>query len=227
MLFKQGIVSAILFAGMSIVAPAYAAVPASASANAGRISSAIYPEARRVADWITLTNDNAGLPFMVIDKVHAELFLFDAAGRVRASTSALLGRARGDDSPPGIGNRRLSDITPGERITPAGRFVTHVGQDLDGTSVLWIDYAAAIALHRASDRKPGMSGRSRSKLLFSTTPAEKRVSLGCVNVSAQFYTRYVEPTFGLQSGITYILPETRSATLEFNMGMAESRLPGI
>ena len=208
----------------------YGATPAAAAVAApvlaDRISAASYPEARRVADWITMTNDNAGLPFMVVDKVHAELFLFDAAGRIRASTAVLLGRARGDDSPPGIGDRKLSQIIPGERITPAGRFVTHAGQDIDGKSVLWIDYAAAIALHRASDGKPGMSGKSRAKLLFSATPAEKRVSLGCINVSSLFYTRYIEPGFGVDSGVAYILPETRSATLEFNMPMVDGRPPG-
>ena len=49
--------------------------------------------------------DNGGLPFMVVDKVNARLFLFDAGGALRATTPILVGLARGDDSPPGIGAR--------------------------------------------------------------------------------------------------------------------------
>ena len=64
---------------------------------------------------------------MIIDKVNAQLFLFDGTGGLIAATPVLLGQARGDDSPPGIGTRPLSAIKPGERITPAGRFVTGAG----------------------------------------------------------------------------------------------------
>jgi len=154
---------------------------------------------------------------MIIDKVNARLFLFDGKGRLDASTPVLLGLARGDVSPPGIGTRKLSAIKPAERITPAGRFVTGPGEDIDGTDLVWLDYDAAIALHRASDRKPGMASTSRVERLSSSTSAEKRVSLGCVNVSAAFYDQHIKPTFGGSKGVVYILPETRSAIIEFRM----------
>lgn len=192
-------------------------VLASAPGQAGLLDSAEYREARRVAEWIVATNNSIDLPFLVIDKVNARLFLFDGAGILQATTSVLLGMARGDDSPPGIGSRKLSAITPAERITPAGRFVVQSGQDMDGTPILWIDYDAAVALHRASDRKPGMDSKSRTERLASATPAEKRVSLGCINVSGVFYQRFIAPTFGTSSGVAYILPETRSAAVEFGM----------
>ncbi len=162
---------------------------------------------------------------MIIDKVNARLFLFDGKGGLVATTPVLLGLARGDDSPPGIGTRKLSAITPAERITPAGRFVAGAGEDTDGKDLIWIDYDAAIALHRASDRKPGMGARSRVERLASATPAEKRVSLGCVNVSTAFYDRYIQPTFGASRGIVYILPESRSATSEFNIPSAIAASP--
>lgn len=185
-----------------------------------------FAEARRVANWIMATNDSADRPFVIIDKTNARLFLFDASGAIRATTAVLLGLARGDDSPPGIGTRKLSAITPPERITPAGRFVAHTGEDSDGASLLWIDYDAAIALHRASDRKPGMSGASRSARLASATPAEKRVSLGCINVSAAFYDDFIQPIFAAASGVVYILPETRSAATEFGIPVGRATASG-
>ncbi len=194
-----------------------AAVPASVTTQTGLLGSAAYSEARRVAEWIVATNNSADLPFLVIDKLNARLFLFDGAGTLRATTPVLLGMARGDDSPPGIGSRKLSAINRAERITPAGRFVVHNGEDMDGTPILWIDYDAAVALHRASDRKPGMDSKSRTERLASATPAEKRVSLGCINVSGRFYDQFIAPTFGTSSGVAYILPETRSAATEFGM----------
>ena len=62
-----------------------------------------------------------------------------------------------------------------------------------------------------------MGTKSRVDRLSSATPAEKRVSLGCVNVSTAFYDQYVQRTFGTSKGIVYILPETRSATVEFQI----------
>ncbi len=187
------------------------------SAPAQLLDSANFAEARRVATWISQSDDNGALQFIIIDKLNARLFLFDGSGDLRASTPVLLGLARGDDSPPGIGTRTLSAIKPAERITPAGRFVAEAGEDMGGRDLIWIDYDAAIALHRASDRKPGMGAPSRVQRLSTATMAEKRVSLGCVNVSTAFYDRYIKPTFGVSKGIVYILPESRSATVEFNL----------
>jgi len=84
---------------------------------------------------------------VVIDKIRAKVFVFDSDGRLRGATLALLGRARGDDTTPGIGSRKLKSIRPEERTTPAGRFVAFLGHDLE-RDILWIDYGAAISLHR-------------------------------------------------------------------------------
>ena len=185
-------------------------------------------DGRRVETWVDASGDNGGLPFMIIDKVGARLFLFDAHGVLRATTPVLLGLARGDTSPAGIGSRKLSAIKPAERITPAGRFVIEAGKSMTGNDIVWIDYDAAIALHRASDRKPGNGGKSRVARLASTTADERRISLGCVNVSAAFYDRFVQPTFAASNGIAYILPETRPVSAEFDLASnAETTSAGI
>src|SRR4029079_4624634 len=79
-------------------------------------------DATHIADWVVDSGDNAGMPFMVVDKIDAKVFVFDAAGKLRGAAPALLGLARGDDSVPGIGERELSSIRPEERTTPSGRF---------------------------------------------------------------------------------------------------------
>ncbi|GAA0330838.1 hypothetical protein GCM10009087_46260 [Sphingomonas oligophenolica] len=178
------------------------------------------PDARAVADWVVASGDNRGLPFLIVDKVGARLFLFEPRGRVRAAAPVLLGLARGDDSPPGIGDRKLSSITPAERITPAGRFVAARGTNLAGRDILWIDYAAAISLHRATDVKPGLTTRDRLARLKSDAMPDRRISHGCVNVSEAFYDGFIRPTFAGTDGIVYILPETRSVREEFHMPVA-------
>ena len=175
------------------------------------------PDVRRVAEWVRASADNRGLPFAIVDKVDAELFLFDGRGALRAATPVLLGVAHGDDSPPGIGSRKLSLITAAERVTPAGRFVAAPGHDLVGRDILWLDYDAAFALHRATDPTPGMSAGSRAARLASPSKRDNRVSYGCINVPARFYDHFVRPTFQTTTGIVYVLPETRSVSDEFTL----------
>ncbi len=160
-----------------------------------------------LADWVVDSRDNQAMPFMIIDKVNAQVLLFDPSGRLQGATAALLGQARGDDSTPGIGERPLSSILPAERTTPAGRFVASLDRDKRGQELLWIDYNTALALHRVVKGKPS---EQRAQRLESATPADNRVSYGCINVPAAFYDRFVSPTFRESSGVVYILPETRS-----------------
>lgn len=195
--------------------PATAAMISPAIADFGDTPASI--DAHRVADWVVSSSDSRGLPFIIVDKLGARLFLFEGGGILRATSPVLLGLGRGDDTPPGVGDRPLSQILPAERITPAGRFVAEQGHNLSGKDILWIDYDAAISLHRATDRKPGLTAKSRLDRLNSTTNTDNRISHGCVNVSAAFYDRYIQRT---AQAIVYILPETRSAAAEFNLPAA-------
>jgi hypothetical protein len=175
------------------------------------------PEARTVADWVVRSGDNRGLSFIVVDKANAELFLFDAVGSIRAATPVLLGLGIGDDSPPGIGAQKLSAMKPADQITPAGRFVAARGTNLAGQDILWVDYDAAISLHRATDRKPGLTAKSRQDRLTSATTRDNRASHGCINVSVPFYDKFIRPAFDRAAGIVYVLPETRSVRAEFGI----------
>jgi hypothetical protein len=162
-----------------------------------------------VADLVIASGDNRGLPFAVIDKVAAEVFVFSPEGQLKGAAPALVGLAHGDGSAPGVGDRELSDITPDERTTPAGRFVAAFGPSAEGKDVLWVDYADAISLHAVinTNRK-----EQRPKRLASPTPDDNRITYGCINVSAAFYRTVVRPTFSGTEGVIYILPESEPLT---------------
>jgi hypothetical protein len=183
------------------------------------------PDARRVADWALASGDNDGLPFAIVDKAEARIFLFEAGGTLLGTAPVLLGLARGDDSPLGIGDRPLALIAPAERITPAGRFVAGLGFNLSGQDILWVDYAAAISVHRAADPKAGLTANGRLARLASPTTADNRISHGCINVSADFFERMIRPAFSGTNGIVYVLPETRPVRAEF--GIPSERMPAL
>ena len=164
-------------------------------------------DARHIADWVVDSSDNRNMPFVIIDKTQAKVFLFNAEGRLQGAAPALLGLARGDDSVPGIGDRPLSSMRSDERTTPAGRFVAEMGRSVHGQEILWVDYAAAISLHRVITSNPK---EHRAQRLATPTPLDNRISFGCINVPASFFDDVVLPAFKGTKGIVYILPETRS-----------------
>lgn len=166
------------------------------------------PQAREVADWAMDSGDHRGLPFAIVDKAEARVFVFNAAGQLSGATPALLGLALGDDSVPGIGERKLSNIRPEERTTAAGRFVAALDHNLQGKEILWVDYDAAISLHPVVTSN---AKERRAERLASPSPLDNRISYGCINVPAQFFKNVVHPAFTGTDGIVYVLPETRSA----------------
>jgi hypothetical protein len=190
-------------------APASAATPGRADFQGESASVA----AREVADWVVGSSDNRGLPFIIVDKIAARVFVFNVQGSSRGATAALLGIGIGDDSVPGIGQRKLATIRPAERTTPAGRFQASLGEDFE-QDILWVDYDAALSLHRVVAGKPS---ERRQPRLTSPTPLDNRISFGCINVPAAFYDAVVAPTFKGTVGIVYILPEVKSLNAVFAM----------
>lgn len=166
-------------------------------------------EVTHVAHWVLDSGDNAGMPYMIVDKVNAEVFVFDAGGRLKGVEPALLGMVAGDRSAEGIGEQKLSAMRPEDRITPAGRFVASIARDLQGQDILWIDYASALALHRVVKGKPS---ERRAERLQSATSQDNRVSFGCINVPVTFFEKVVSPTFTHTNGVVYILPEMGTAS---------------
>src|SRR5687768_13618644 len=141
----------------SVALPSLAAAQEMPTANAAELlmrddasADTVKPSfgaAAQVANWVIASGDNGGVPFIVIDKLAAEVTVFDAQGQLLGATPALLGVTPGDDSAPGIGDRELSAIKVEDRTTPAGRFVAKFGTAIGNRKVLWVDYPTALSLH--------------------------------------------------------------------------------
>lgn len=199
-------------AALAIVALAMAA-PAGTAVAARNDAEPLGPDAKRLVDWIASSGDHRGAPFLIVDKPHARVLVFDASAHRVADAPVLLGAARGDDSVPGIGERRISDIKPYERTTPAGRFDAEAGRNLQGEDIVWVDYDAAVSMHRVRATNPR---ERRLQRLASPTIDDNRISYGCINLPAAFYDAYVSPLFrGGRHAIIYVLPETRSLEQTF------------
>ena len=159
------------------------------------------------ANWVSYTRNNKKKAFVVIDKKEAQLYVFEANGKLKSRTPVLLGKAVGDHSAPGIGNKPLSQIKEHEKTTPAGRFLAAPGRNTSGEDIIWIDYEAAVSMHRL--RKVSAEER-RAERMSTPEASDNRISNGCVNVPPKFYNSVLKPTVMRQGAFVYVLPETRT-----------------
>lgn len=164
------------------------------------------PEARFIADWVTDSGDNRQLSFVIIDKRNTRAYVFDPAGRLLGAAPVLLGAAAGDDSVPGIGQRPLAQVLPQERTTPAGRFMGEPGRNASGEDIVWVDYDAAVSMHRVRATNPA---ERRLERLASPTTEDNRISFGCINMPAAFYENVLSPQFRARYGVVYVLPDVK------------------
>ena len=160
-----------------------------------------------MADWVADSHDASDADFVMVDKKFATVYVFDAVARLRSSSPVLLGAASGDDSVDGIGSRPIAEVRPEERTTPAGRFVAERGRNATGEDVIWVDYNAAVSLHRVRTTNPA---EHRLDRLATAAIADKRISYGCINVPSAFYDEYIRPLFASRRVVVYVLPEVKS-----------------
>jgi len=172
----------------------------------GIVASAMSLEARQLVDWIVLTGDHGGAPFIVVDKKRASVLVFEADARLLAQSAVLLGSALGDHSVPGIGTRPMDRILPSERTTPAGRFVAERGRNTQGEDVVWVDYDAAVSMHRVRTAHPA---EQRAHRLATPDIGDNRISYGCINVPVAFFDHVIRPIFALRTAMVYVLPDAR------------------
>lgn len=157
--------------------------------------------ARRVIE----SADHRQLPFAIVDKQAALITVYNADGSVAGVSTALLGRTPGDQASPGVGDRaqngtlKLEDLT-----TPAGRFASVPGRNRAGDSVVWLDYANALAIHRL---RPAPASQQREQRMASADPRDKRISAGCVVVPVAFFDKVVQPVLGRGQAVVYVIPE--------------------
>ncbi|QJU60858.1 hypothetical protein HL653_20715 [Sphingomonas sp. AP4-R1] len=213
-----------LLAGIVLMIPTWSnarppkpapAGPVGIEAPADKAKAQISPsaEAARVIAWVLASKDNHGLPWLVVDKKRAALFLFDAKGGSLDAVPVLLGLAEGDDASPGVGSKKLADLGPAEKTTPAGRFLAKFGLPVAGERVLWVDYATSVALHPIP-KDVGARERRRERML-SLTADDNRITFGCINVPKLFYGKLLRPLFQKKGGYVYVLPDTKPIEVVF------------
>ena len=220
---RVGVLCALLFAGTHApqvwsskptITPAVADKHALAAearyANFGKEKPS--DDARHIADWVADSRDNARVEFFIIDKKAARIYVFDADAQLKGSSAVLLGFAKGDDSAPGIGLKPLKAVKPEEKTTPAGRFVAERGRNTSGEDVIWIDYDAAVSMHRVRTTN---AKERRLERLATATVDDNRISFGCVNVPVAFYNTHIRPVFAKRRAIVYVLPETKTVQQMF------------
>ena len=80
------------------------------------------------------------------------------------------------------------------------------GRNTNGEDVVWVDYDAALSMHRVRIVDPK---ERRLERLASATTDDKRISFGCINVPIAFFENVLSPEFRARYGVVYVLPETR------------------
>lgn len=190
-------------------APAVAAVPqvphVPRMADFGTEVASV--DARHVANWAFYTGDNQRRAVVVVDKKAAHVYVFNPEGGLVASTPALMGSAIGDHTVPGIGDKPIAEVLPEERTTPAGRFVAEPGFNANHEDIVWVDYNAAVSMHRV---RPTVKSERRLERLASTSIEDNRISFGCINLPVAFYEGVLSPTVKSKGAIVYVLPETKT-----------------
>jgi len=200
------------FSGIQIAAP----VPAPMD----RLNSAP-AEVLDTVQWVAASKDNAGLPFVVVDKVNARVYAFTPAAQLKATAPVLLGAGTGDkvlaspDAP-------MAAIPPQKRITPAGRYPSRLVIDNHGKTVLLVDGPNLITMHVVVKGTPA---QRRAERLASVTSDDNRVSFGCINVPPAFFAKILDPDFRPTKGIVYILPEKQTAARLFGFQPSAATAP--
>ncbi len=176
-------------------------------------------EVQLIFQDIVSTGDNKNMPFIILDKKQAKIYSFQKDGQLLGEAPALLGIAIGDYYYPGTGQKLMSDIKVEERTTPAGRFHGLLGYNSHGEEVLWVDFDMAIAIHIVVK---GTVRDRRLERLQSPNPKDHRISFGCVNVPAPFYTNTISPYFVGKGGMVYVLPDTKKLSEVFGDALCKS-----
>jgi hypothetical protein len=192
-----------------------ATVPAVAATPARRLDFGgvkAPDDVTQVAAWAVREADNGERPFVIVDKRQAQVYVFAARGKLLGTSPVLLGYAAGDETVAGIGNKAIADIKPHERTTPAGRFQSEPGRNAHDQDVVWVDYDAAVSMHRVINTDPK---ERRLERLATPTPADNRISWGCINVPVAFFDQTLWPNIGQKRGVVYVLPEKQPLTAFF------------
>jgi hypothetical protein len=154
-------------------------VPRTAPSLSGLDISPAVLRVSRVANW------NGDRVFVVIDKMHGKLVLFED-GRPTLIRPALTGESPADRLPPDAIGRSVHDqhgvkykVTPAGRFTLSHAFDRGLGRLLDINEIHGRDWG--LAIHRVW---LGNSTERRDARLRSANDDDKHITTGCIDVDA-------------------------------------------
>ncbi len=170
-------------------------------------------DARKIATWALFSGDNQGKSVVLLDKKGAHVYVFAPDGALLGATPVLLGSAVGDHTVAGVGGKPISQVLPEERTTPAGRFVAQYGSSTTGEDVVWVDYDAAVSMHRV---RANVASERRLERLASPGVDDNRISYGCINMPVPFFENVLRPAVKSGGAVVYVLPEIKTLAEVFN-----------
>ena len=129
---------------------------ADASAPEAILVETVSGAVQQVTHWIELSGDNNGLPFIVVDKLRAEVFVFDAQGQPLGKAPALLGISLGDGWRPVLASASCA------------RFGSPIAQRRQDALSPSSELAVAAACCGSTTQQPSRSTRSSLPVLKST-----------------------------------------------------------
>jgi hypothetical protein len=159
-----------------------------------------------LANWVSYTRNHGKHGFILIDKKMARVYVFSPQAKLRSHSPVLLGKAIGDETAPGVGEKSLAQIAEHEKTTAAGRFPAYLGKNTQGDDVIWIDYDSGLSMHRVRKVK---DEERRFERMATPEADDNRISNGCVNVPHTFYNKVLLPTVRKDGAFIYVLPETK------------------
>ena len=75
--------------------------------------------------------------------------------------------------------------------------------------------------------RAGTPKERRAQRLASASPADKRITYGCIPVPIRFCEEVVSPAFKGTYGVVYVLPETRPARALFGSCAVRELIGGL
>jgi hypothetical protein len=161
-------------------------------------------DARHAGLWIPGSADRRGMPFAIVDRNDARIYVFEASGRLSSASSALLGQARGDHSAPGVGERTQAGAD--RRMSARHPLVDSCRNP---TQSRWRAGPMGRLLHRPghSPRSPGCAPDSRAKrgslrAHRATTAYPSDAWSGPNRSTAKWFSRSWD-------AVVYVLPQDR------------------
>ena len=94
------------------------------------------------------------------------------------------------------------------------------GRNARDEDVIWVDYDAAVSMHRVLNTHPE---ERRLERLASETVADNRVSWGCINIPVAFFETHISPIFAKRRALIYVLPEVKPLQSVFGLYDVQTR----